>query len=324
MLSDRWRTSIVLVLLCVLCASANLTKPVHIDDTAYLEIAQAILEDPFHPLSSRVNWYATARPAARLNQPILSSYTMAAVMLLFGPSELALHGLMALVASIATLFFFFLVRLLGGRDALFATALFVLSPAFLPGQNLMHDVPLVAAWLVFFWAVLSASRGTCTARLAIAATMIGVACLIKYTSLVLLPIFLFAILLRRQWHALWLLVIPVAFLIGWSIFNVLDYGSVHIIERGIQPLSTERLATRAVEWITALGAAAPFSVFLLGATGRRQMRGWIIAGSGLLGVVMFLAARSVVQFQYVAVLWALFSPCQITRMQTSIGSTRHE
>jgi len=56
MLSHRYKSYGLLLLLSLICASFNLTKPLHIDDTAHLLIARKILEDPLHPMSGEVNW----------------------------------------------------------------------------------------------------------------------------------------------------------------------------------------------------------------------------------------------------------------------------
>ena len=62
-----WPNAII-ALFVLTAAAVNVTKPVHIDDTAYLEIAKAILHDPWHPLSQSINWGDTAAPIFEINQ----------------------------------------------------------------------------------------------------------------------------------------------------------------------------------------------------------------------------------------------------------------
>ena len=50
---QRHKTHLILLLIGLVCASVNLTKPVHIDDTAHLETAQAILQDALHLYPAR-------------------------------------------------------------------------------------------------------------------------------------------------------------------------------------------------------------------------------------------------------------------------------
>jgi 4-amino-4-deoxy-L-arabinose transferase-like glycosyltransferase len=307
MLSRRLKTSLVLLSLSVVCASVNLTKAVHIDDTAYLEIAQAILEDPLHPMSLELNWDNTARPIFLTNQPILLFYLWALVMLVFGESELVLHLLMTLMTSFAILSFYLLARLLVRRSVLLLTAVLFLGPAFLPGQNLMVDVPLLALWLVFFWAVFAAFVERPNHRYLIAAIAIAVACLVKYTSLVLLPIFLLTIALRRQWRSLWLLTIPIATLAGWSLFNYFDYGSIHLLERNIRPFRVTDILVGAFDWTAGLGAVAPFGAIFFSHANVKRLGSWFLTGSLLASGVVFLASYSYPKSSLqIAILWALF------------------
>lgn len=307
--TSRWKTGLVLLALSVTCASVNLTKAVHIDDTAYLEIAQAILQDPFHPISAgKINWDNTATPISAVNQPHLFFYAQALVMLLSGHSELALHGLMAIVSSISVLAFYLLARLLAPRHALFLTSIFFLGPVFLPGQNLMTDVPLVTLWLIFYGAILAAGRDHPSTWYAVSSLAAAAACLVKYTSLVLLPVFAAVILLRRQWRALAFLLVPLAALAAWSLFNYADYGGIHLLERRIaHPITTANLAGRVVDWIAGLGAVAPFSIAFLSPSvvkrsGARPLAGILIASTAVL-LISWHHPQSTPQ---TAMLWALF------------------
>jgi len=306
MLSHRYKSYGLLVLLSLICASFNLTKPVHIDDTAHLLIARKILEDPLHPMSGELNLASnTALPISSINQPFLFFYLQALVMLFFGQSELAQHLLMALITSIAIGFFYRLARLLVPKHALFLTALFVLGPVFIPGQNLMTDVPVVTLWLIFFWAVFSVSDGGPTVKYWIGSAAIGAACLVKYTSLILLPIFLFVIVLRRQWRALWTLSVPVVALVGWSFFNYFDYGHVHILNRSLESFGITMIILKAVEWFVGVGAIAPFSVIFLSRENIRRPL-WIAAVCLFAGEAMFLVSYGYYKSFYLAAWWALF------------------
>ncbi|MEO8214328.1 MAG: hypothetical protein ABI560_14100, partial [Myxococcales bacterium] len=132
----------------------ELTKATYIDDTAHLEIARAILANPWHPMSGLVNWADTAAPIHVLNQPHLLFYLIAATMKLVpGHLELALHAVWLLFSGLAIAMFFGLARRLEVARPLTWTAIFCLGPAFIPSQNLMVDIPLVALWLAFFYAL---------------------------------------------------------------------------------------------------------------------------------------------------------------------------
>lgn len=303
----KHKTFWALILLSIVCTSVNLTKAVHMDDTAHLEIALNILHNPLHPMTGTFNWAAetafTAMPISHLNQPHLFFYMQALVMLIFGKTELAQHGLMALMSSIVILFFYLIARILVPKIALFLTAVFVLGPVFLPGQNLMVDVPTLAFWLVFFWAILSASKGRSSTYYGIGAIAIAAACLIKYTSLILLPIFLFVMIFRRQWHCLWLIMIPVLALAGWSLFNYFDYGGIHILERnGSTPVPITKRITNPifaiVKWTVGLGAVASFNVIFLSRTNTTYLKHLkraarvCLFGGVVIGIVSCVATKS--------------------------------
>ena len=170
----------------------------------------------------------------------------------------------------------------------------------------MLDIPALTPWLVFLWTVFSAPKGNAGACYVVSALAIGAACLVKYVSLALLPIFVFVLLLRCQWRFVWLATIPVALLVGRSLFNFLDYGGIHILQRRIPPLSRANLVIRALEWITVIGAVAPFSVAFLGSAVTNRLGRWIVGGSFALGSVMFLTARDATQRPVIALFWSIF------------------
>ena len=297
----------VLVALCIVCASVNLTKAVHVDDSTYLDIVRAILDEPLHPMCGSTYSIFMMRPVSFTNQPHLLFYAQALVMAVFPNSELALHALMALMASGSVVAFYAVARALVPNHALFLAALFALGPAFLPGQNLMVDVPLVGLWLVFFWAVFSTSDGRASGRYWIGAAAIALACLVKYTSLVLLPIFVGVMVLRRQWRCLWLLTIPVAVLTGWSVLNWFDYGGVHLLDREPDVLSVRTVLLRAVEWIAGLGAVVPFSVMFLSRGALRRVAGLPLAAGLVAAVAICFGAHRDPSCPYpITFLWAVF------------------
>ena len=292
-------TTVGLLALFLLATGVNILKPVQIDDTAYIKMAEAVLRDPFHPLSQTLNWSDTAEPIFNINQPPLLSYAMAAVLLVFGRSALALHVLWSIFSLGSILAFYVLARSHVSRP-LFLTSLFAAGPAFLPGQNLMFDVPLVGLWCLFFFGIAIRSRS----GYGLSAATVSVALLVKYTSLVLLPIFVVVIAMRRQWNALWFVLIPICVLLLWSAFNLYDYGAVHILARrsaiGETGIS-HHFVYRAIEWVTGVGLVCVVVVFLSQVT--RNVRFWVTAVALALAV-MCVSLRWV--SLWVAATWALF------------------
>lgn len=259
----KHKTMIMLPLLWVVATCVNSTKAYHIDDTAYLEIAKAIQQDPLHSMSARINWLNSAEPIHRLNQPHLFFFLMAFTMSVFGGSEIVLHLLLSIFSLAAIIFFYLLARLYCPKHALYLTAIFGLGPAFIPSQNVMVDIPLVSCWLVFFWALLEPNFKKQPARYCVAAWMAAVACLIKYTSLILIPILFVAVALRKRWKLLWNLAMPIMVLLGWSISNYLDYGGIHLLNREMPGYGIDRLFIRTGAWIICLGAISPMAIVFI-------------------------------------------------------------
>lgn len=279
------RPAIVLPLTWLVATLLDVTKAVHMDDSTYLILARHILEDPFHPMSATLSLSGAMWPASSINQPPLLLYGFGAVMAIFGESEVAFHLFVSLFSGLAILFFHDLGRRLCPRSALPLTVAFALGPAFLPGQNLMMDVPLVAFWLAFF-RLLIRGPGTETPRYAAAAAVAGAACLVKYTSVVLLPLLLVPVIARREWRRAGVVLIPIGILAAWSIFNLLDYGGVHLLERGAYVGEHSGLVERSEAWLKCLGGVAPFSIAIVPLFAHRGR--WMILLASLAAIAALL------------------------------------
>ena len=314
--------AVVLPALVILAAAFNLTKAVHIDDTAYLDTARWIVGHPLSPLSGILHWEEVGEPAyVQLNQPPLHTYLLAGVMWVFGESELALHAYMAVMSALAILLFHQIAGRLVPRYSLLLTTLLVTSPAFLPGQNLMTDVPTLVAWLVCMKAVLRAGTTQGSFRwYAIAGASIAAACLTKYGSLSLIPLLFFSVVYRRHWRALWAVGIPIAALVLWSMWNYLDYGGVHLFGRlnRVNRLGPMDLWFRSIAWVGCAGLAVPAGVLLF-ATSKGTGFPRVVLGIGFSAAIMaFLAGRNAPPHEIQsAVLWAFFIWVGVTTLMAA-------
>ncbi len=240
--------------------ACNLGKPFHIDDTAHLEITRWILAHPLHPMTGLVNWSGSPEPIARLNQPHLYFYLMAAWERVFGDSEIAIHALMALCTGAAIAVFYRLALLFRPPVAIWLTVLFCLGPAFVIGQNTMVDVPLVGLWIGFFFCLLRYVREPRPDLLALAGILCGAAVLVKYSSLALLPaMVLLPLACLRPKHVA-MAAMPLVIVLAWSGFNLLDYGRVHMLDRPENPFAASLVAGNAVSWVMTLGGVVPFGI----------------------------------------------------------------
>src|SRR5262249_2644241 len=130
----KWADWAVVLLLTATATAFNLTKAVHIDDTAYREITRALRCDPMHAMSTEVSWMRTREPIHAINQPHFFFYFLAIASALFGENEVVFHFVEGIFTLLAVGLFHALARRFVPRHAPWLTALFCLGPAFLPGQ----------------------------------------------------------------------------------------------------------------------------------------------------------------------------------------------
>lgn len=273
------KATIVIAALWVFATALNMLKPFHMDDTAHLVIAQQIVQDPWSPMSGLLNWTNIAEPIFYTNQPHAFFYLMAAVMSAFGASVLALHLLVSVFTLAALVLIYQLARRMLPENALFVTVAIGVSPGFVINQNVMVDMPLLALICLAIWAVCARPP-----RGALAFGALSLALLTKYTSLFLLPVLAVAAAIRGRMF--WWVILPVVALVGWSLFNIADFGQAHILNR---PTSSDRgLMPSELLTIGLIGALASFSLPLFCALVSGPWRlGWaLVAFFGGLGWVV--------------------------------------
>ncbi len=251
--------SIVLLLLLLFTIVINLNKAYHIDDTVHLETAQWILQEPLHPMRGQINWDQNTGPIYLLNQPHLYFYLLAAWGGLWGFGEVQMHIFQSFFSLACIIFIYLIGQVVIPSRALFLTALLTLSPAFVVGQNLMVDIPLLSFWLAFFYVTIKPQFKSERQRFVLAGLIAGCACLIKYSSLPLIAVMLVYLIIRRQFHLIWTVGIPLLILVLWSCFNYLDYGSIHIFGRPSQPFSLIGVIGMGLAFLVCLGSILPYS-----------------------------------------------------------------
>jgi 4-amino-4-deoxy-L-arabinose transferase-like glycosyltransferase len=225
-----------------------LIKPVHIDDTVVLHVAANILRDPLRPFAGEFFWLEEPQPLAKVTtNPPLVSYWLAPWIALAGYREWVLHLSFApFVALLMWGMHRLATRWLGAEWAWWAVGWLMLSPAVLPGMNLMRDVPALALLVggLACWVEGVERRG---ARwLAAGALLVGLAGLAKYTALIGLPLVALYTVLRRAYGALGWLTLALVPIAGWSALNLWADGEVHLVylwqeRRGSAPLGAKLL-----------------------------------------------------------------------------------
>lgn len=264
MVRIRGTTTIALALLIAIAWAFNFTKPIHVDDTAYLRMAAHVAQAPLDPMGLMLNWGGESRRAFdEMNQPPLFFYVLAAVRQVSPSWEIAGHVTLAIASAAAILFCFGVARRVAPRAAVLVTAACALGPAFLPAQNVMTDVPLLACWLGAIYFLLRAGEGDAPSRdYAMAGLAAAIASLVKYKSLGLLAAVAVVVVTRRHRSGVWALAIPVAALAAWSIWNVELYGRAHLLARSV-PAEAAAIAGKAVDWTSGLGLTLPWAWLVL-------------------------------------------------------------
>jgi 4-amino-4-deoxy-L-arabinose transferase-like glycosyltransferase len=317
----QMRDRLGLITLWLIVTLYNLFKPYQIDDTAHLIIASWIAAHPLHPMQGMLNWSGTTEPIFHTNQPHLYFYILAGWGSVFGFSEVAMHALQSLFAGMCILLFYRIARSLAGSQALWLTAMLALNPAFTVEQNLMVDVPLLACWLGFFEPLLCRIEDTRQhRRYALAGLACAAAILVKYSSLLLLPILGGSIILERRWREAWSLAIPVAALVLWSAFNLFDYGGVHLTTAFHSSTATyvprahksvdwlRKLVKSCIAWGVAVGALTPFGVLALAQFRPRWANGvYALCLGGLIALALATARNILPDHLTDKILWLGFA-----------------
>jgi hypothetical protein len=286
-----------------------LGKAFHIDDALYLVVAQQILAEPLDPYGAEVLWEREPESLFDANfNPPLWNYLMAGVLAITGeptpeirPAGLTEHGtprfrvetsrapeiglhLLESVFQAAAIVAMYCLACRFVRWPLVATMLIALSPAMLPGQNVMLEGPIVAFWLWGVWCHIRAVETDDMRWTWASGVLAALGLLTKYTSgLVLILLAVYSIR-RRHWRSLAFLAPPVAALALWSLHNWLVYDRAHVLvilsriqtgERQPVGVRLDETWGRLLATFRAVGAVTALAVPIAVAAWRR-FGGWVV------------------------------------------------
>jgi len=268
-----------------------LIKPVHIDDTVVLHVAQNILRDPLRPFAGDFFWLAEPQPLSKVTtNPPLVSYWLAPWMALVGSREWVLH--LSFAPFIALLMWGMhrlTTRWLGSEWAWWGVGWLVLSPAVIPGMNLMRDVPALALFVGGLACWVEGLERRQARWLLIGALLGGLSGLAKYTALVWIPLTALYTLQQRAYGSLGWLIVALLPIVGWSALNLWADGEVHLFYLWQERRGSAPWEAKLLPGIVGLGASTLLLVggsrWFLNALGR----GWrwklallVLAGAGAL------------------------------------------
>jgi len=228
---DRPREMLLAVGLTCAALLPFVDKPYHIDDPFFIYQARQILRDPLRPFDFDVNWFGTVKPMWALTRnPALNSYYMAAVIGLFGENEVVMHLAFLPFAVVSVM----LMHALGARftrQPVAAALMLLASPAFLVSATVvMADIPLLACYLGAILAFIHGEERKDWRLLALCGLLTGLATMLKYVGLSLIPLLAVYWWLRRprMWGELAVFLIPLAMLGAWSLMGMAHHGRTNI------------------------------------------------------------------------------------------------
>ncbi len=232
---------------------ANVAKPVHVDDTLYLEVAKQIVAHPLDPYGGILNWQQIPERTYNVSiSPPLLSYYFALIMLFAGENVIILHLSMIPWLLLAT----WAVFHLGERWAsagLLTVLLVIGGPAVVVGMNLMLDVPLLACFCASVEFLARSLSGKSPPRILLASmafASMGVA--IKFPAVAIVPVFLVAAMTSRRWGPAFAALGPIAVLFGWQALSRAIYGTSQVdsgmtflskLQTSLLPQTVERTLT---------------------------------------------------------------------------------
>lgn len=235
---------------------ANVGKPVHVDDTLYLEVARRIVTHPLDPYGGILNWQQIPERTYNVSiSPPFLSYYFAMVMIVAGENLVVLHLAMIPWLLLAAWALFRLgERWAGGAGAGLLMVLLVIGgPAVVVGMNLMLDIPLLAclcASVEFLARSISGKAGSRPLFAAAGFAALGVA--IKFPAVLIVPVFLVAGLSARRWGPAIAAIAPIAVLFGWQTLSRSIYGTSQVdsglsflakLQTSLLPQTIERTLT---------------------------------------------------------------------------------
>ena len=278
------------VILALIVGLPFLTKPLHIDDTVVLAVAEQITRAPLRPFDASINWFGDPRPIfEETTNPPLVSYYLAPVVARFGFAEAPLHAAMLLFLVVLAVAMVTLSRRFAGGSA-WPVLFVMLSPAVVVSTNVMRDVPL-AALSAAAAALFVSGVDRRQWPLVLAGSLVaGLAALTKYSGAVMLPVLALYALGQRRGRYAWWLAAPLGLVGLWSLQNELVQGRVHLAylmaeRRGNLPWSDRFYAALVV-----IGASLFMAPAML-ADAARRAKWWLLTGAGIAAGLALVGAR---------------------------------
>lgn len=263
------REIVLIVCFVLLITIPFIFKAYHIDDTAYIAVANQIINDPLEPYSFNFDWTSETGLATHISNPPLISYYLAVFILFFGETEWILHISMIIFPIIAALSFFCISKFYIKKQ-LYAVLLMVSSVSFVVmSHDLMLDVPFLSFFLISIALFIYGIEKDNDLLLLFGSITCSLGYLTKYLGIIIIPILAIYIILSKRYSRLFYLIIPISTIALWNYYTYILYGTPHNATifgwlLGSQGLfSFESIAIRAITNLVYIGGATIFPLFML-------------------------------------------------------------
>jgi 4-amino-4-deoxy-L-arabinose transferase-like glycosyltransferase len=224
-----WTGFLLITLVVVVLRLPFLNQAIQGDDVYYLAGAEHAQIDPLHPNHARYAFQGRIVDMRGHPHPPLDAWYLAALLALIGTvAEIPYHSAYILFSCIAAWSAFSIARRLTARPFV-ATLLFLATPAFVVnGNSLESDLPFLAFWLASIAVFLAAVERRSAGLLALFVIPAALAAMAAYQSIVLVPILLFYLWLRRSdWKPAWAAVFAApAVLLIWQFAERASTGAL--------------------------------------------------------------------------------------------------
>jgi len=290
--------NILVVLFWILLTAININKAYHIDDTFHLEAAESIKQHPLKPMSGSINWRNSPTPMFEYNQPPLFFYIIAFAQIILGDSEISMHLLLSIFTFLSLYFFNKLSEFLHVKQKKTLLTIFAFCPAFIINQNLMTDVPILALSLGIIYYLLKGQEEGTFKNYIISATLLCAGLLIKYSLLPVLLVVFISILLSGDYKKIVVLFIPLTGLVLWSIWNIIEFDSIHILGRSKPEFNINKLYSfmkKLYSFMGILGSMATFSFVFFYSLYQKKITQYLI----ILGFFVFILSAFLVYYSFI-------------------------
>ncbi len=228
-MSDSLKSTTWLVFIAVAITTVNLVKPVHIDDTYFLRVAEHIAAHPLDPFGFQLFWQDQPMNAFDAYVPPFLLYWFALAGIISTTPIFLKVSLLPFVITLV-LSIHSLAKRANPDTALPATAFLAVSPALLPGWNLMLDLPSLSLSLGAIALVVQGFDKWDYRLMGLAALFASMGALTKFTGLVAPGVILiYSLVQRRPFTGIGIGMVVLAVIVLWEFTHHQLYGHTQLL-----------------------------------------------------------------------------------------------